>query len=91
MFNTNIENNIRRVLYSYSEAISLTKDKKEKIKSLCKQLLTPHKICKRELASVISNTVTSFTAVPYVLLYSRDLENNKLETIKLSKLIVIHI
>ena len=50
---------------SCSMTISLTKHKKEKIKGLCKQLLTSHEICQREPASVIGNIVSSFTAVPY--------------------------
>ena len=48
---------------SCSMTIVLTNDKR-KIKRLCKQLLTPHKICQRELASVIGHIVASFTAVP---------------------------
>ena len=65
--------------------ITLTNDKKEKIKRLCKQLQTLRKICKRELASVIGNIVTTFRAVPYDHLYYTSLGNNKLETIKISK------
>ena len=52
-----------------STTITLTKNKKEKFKRLCRQLLTLHKICQRELASVIGNIVSSFAAVPCGPLY----------------------
>lgn len=35
--------------------VTLTRDKKEKIKRLYKQMLTPHKIYQWELASAIGN------------------------------------
>ena len=69
MFNTKTEEN--------SMTLTLTKDKTGKIKRLCMQLLTPHKICQRWLASVIGNLVASFTAAPYSPLYYRSLEKDK--------------
>ena len=39
--------------------ITFTKEKKEAIKNLCKQLLTPQKIYERKLVSVIGNIVAS--------------------------------
>ena len=65
--------------------ITLRKDKKEKIKNLCQQLLTPRTICQREVVSVIANVVVSFTAVPYGPLYYRIIEKGKLELFKISK------
>ena len=65
--------------------ITLRKDKKEKIKKSCQQLLTPRKICHRELVSAIANVVANFTAVPYGPLYYRIIEKGKLELFKISK------
>ena len=65
--------------------ITLTKNKKEKIKSSSKQLLTPLKICQGEIASVIGNIVASFTTVPYGTFHYRNLEKDKLEALKISK------
>lgn len=67
---------------SCSKTITLTKNKKEKIKRLCKKLLTPHKICQRELASVIDNTVASSTAVPYDPFYYGSLAKDTFDTFR---------
>ena len=71
---------------SCSMSLTLTKGKKGKIKSLCKQLLTFRKICLRELASVIVNIAASFTIVSYGSLYYKSLEKDRLEALKISKL-----
>ena len=49
---------------SCSMTITLKKEKKIRDEGLCKQLLTPHNICQRQLASVIGNIVANFKAVP---------------------------
>ena len=62
---------------SRNMTISLTFEKKMKIKKLCTNLCTMKIISIRDLASVIGNLVASFPAVPYGPLFYRYLEHDK--------------
>ena len=66
-------------------SMTVKKDKNEKIKRLCLQLLTPLKVFQRELASAFCNTVASLTAVLYGPLFYRSLKRDMLEAIKISE------
>ena len=65
--------------------IELTKEKKEKIAALCEELLNATNISIRQLAKVIGNLVASFPAVPYGKLFYRNLEKDKIISLKQNK------
>ena len=62
--------------------IELTKEKKEKISALCEELLNATNISIRQLAKVIGNLVARFPAVPYGKLFYRNLEKDKIISLK---------
>ena len=65
-------------------SISLTLEKKQKIYALCKKCLEIIPTI-RELAKLIGHCVASFPAVTYGPLYYRELEANKISSLKLNK------
>ena len=72
------------IVNSINMTISLTTEKREKIKKLCEQVL--YMQCTiRKLASLIGNIVASFPAVMYGPLYYRHLETDKAISLKKAK------
>ena len=63
-------------------AITLTKEKKDKISKICRDLRLAKNPTIRTLAKVIGNLVASFPAVMYGRLHYRKLENDKIESLK---------
>ena len=70
---------------SVSMTITLTLEKKEKIKELALSILSSPTISIRKLAQFIGNIVASFPAVPFGKLNYRDMERNKVTALKESK------
>ena len=64
--------------------ITLTSEKKEKIKKLAIELLTVHKVKIRMLASFLGNLTASLEAVPYGKLHYRKIESEKIKALKIS-------
>ena len=64
--------------------LTLTSEKKERIKKLAKVLLTKN-ITIRMLASFVGNLTASFEAVPYGRLYCRHIETCKIGALKVAK------
>ena len=73
------------VFNSTKMTITLTDDKKEKIKGLCQNILHDTLITIRGLASLIGNFTAAFSAMPFGKLHYRNLERQKLEALKVSK------
>ena len=73
------------VISSKNMTLTLTAEKKEKIKALLVDCLTKQKITLREIAKVIGNIVASFPAVTYGRLHYRHLERDKIVGLKLNK------
>ena len=64
--------------------ISLTGDKKQKIKNLASKILSVRKICIRTLAKFLGNIVAAFEAIPMGRLYYRNIELDKVNGLKAS-------
>ena len=65
--------------------ISLTIQKKNKIKKLCSDLLKQHQPTIRQIACILGNIAASFEAVPYGKLHYRHLEQDKIKALKINK------
>lgn len=70
------------VIDSVKMTLEITKEKKEKIHSLCIDIMQAHKISLRKLASIIGNLVASFPAVPLGPFFYRNLEYQKILGLK---------
>jgi len=73
------------VINTVNMTISLTKKKKDNIKSICKKLLDKKDNTIREVASLIGNMTASFEAVQYGRLHYRNLELDKIISLKANK------
>jgi hypothetical protein len=73
------------ILNSVDMTVSITKDKSDKIMSICKSFLRSGKNTIRELCTVIGNLVASFPAVTHGKLFYRQLENEKIIALKQAK------
>ena len=69
------------VINSVEMTITLTTEKKEKIKELCECMLQNNKLSIRDVAKLIGNLVAAFEAVPMGQLYYRCLETQKIEAL----------
>ena len=65
--------------------LSLTDEKKKKIKTLLMNCLHSHQISIRELARISGNIAASFPAVTFEPLYYRHLERDKISGLKYHK------
>ena len=70
------------IIDSITMTITLTTEKKEKISNICQDLIESKKPTIRSLAKVIGNLVASFPAVKYGKLHYRNLENEKIASLK---------
>ena len=66
-------------------ALSLTDDKKDKMKTLLMNCLHSQQISIRELARILGNMVASFPAVTFEHLHYRHLERDKMRVLKYHK------
>jgi len=73
------------VIDSVNMSLSLTSEKKQKIKDLCKSALKVKQILIRDLAKLIGNIVASFPAIQHGELYYRSLEKDKIKALKLNR------
>jgi len=70
------------VLNSVRMTITLTLEKKEKIRQLCLEIIRKPDISIRKLACIIGNLVAAIPAVPYGKLFYRELEVTKILALK---------
>ena len=73
------------IISSKNMTLSLTDEKKNKIKTILTDRLGKCKISLRELAMILGNIVASFPAVTYGLLHYRHLEREKITGLKYRK------
>ena len=73
------------VLNSEKMTITLTEEKKQKIKDFCLETIKNPKISIRKLASIIGNLVAALPSVPYGKLFYRKLEVTKILALKKHK------
>ena len=67
---------------SKNMTITVTSDKKQKIKDLCVKTLRHNSLSIRDLAKLIGNLIATFEAVPLGPLYYRSLEIDKINALK---------
>ena len=72
------------VIDSEKMTVTLTDDKKDKIKLLCKNLLHKKGVKIQQLAEVVGNLVAALPAVTFGKLYYRQLDNDKIKALKVS-------
>ena len=76
------------VISSKHVTLSLTDEKKNKIKTLLMNCLHSHQISIRELARILGNIVASFPAVTFGPLHYRHLERDKIRGLNITKVIL---
>ena len=73
------------VISSKNMTLTLTAEKKIKIKALLSDCLTKQRVTLRKVAKIIGNIVASFPAVTYGRLHYRHLERDKIQGLKFYK------
>ena len=73
------------IISSKNMMLSLTDEKKNKIKTILTDCLCKYKISLRELARILGNIVASFLAVTYGPLHYRHLERERIIGLKYHK------
>lgn len=73
------------ILNSTEMTLTLTEHKVVKLASVCSEFLKAKNKTIRDLSVLIGNLVASFPAVPYGQLFYRQLENEKITMLKVSK------
>ena len=73
------------VINSQAMTLTLTEEKKDKIKKLATKIISNTGLDIRTLAKFLGNLVASFEAVPHGPLHYRFLENDKINALKLNK------
>ena len=69
------------VIDSVKMTITLTEERKQSIYTLCQNILLNYQATIRELAQTIGMIMSSFRAVPYGQMYSRELEKCKVQSL----------
>ena len=62
--------------------ITVTSEKKQKIKDLCSETLSSNKLSIRDVPKLIGNLVATFEAVPFGPIYYRSLEIDKINILR---------
>ena len=70
------------VIDSKDMTITVTSEKKQKIKDLCLETLNSNKLSIRDVAQLIGNLVATFQAVPFGPIYYRSLEIDKINALR---------
>lgn len=73
------------VIIDSKVSVTLTQEKKEKLRACCTQLLRSKKLTIRDMAKVIGMIVAIFPAVKYGELHYRHLENAKKAALRAHK------